>query len=308
MTASRHAWEAEREVDAALAASLVAEQFPHLAGAPVVPFAAGWDNTVHVVAGTWAFRFPRRRVALDCLARETAVLPTLAALLPLPVPVPELHGRPAAAFPWPFAGARLLPGVELARSGIPDSRRVEVAREVGRFLRALHDPSVAAGIGDGLPVDPNRRADPAGRLRRTAPWIERLAATGTWQPGRGVRELSERGRALGAPSGPVVLVHGDLHARHVLVDASARATGVIDWGDVCLADPAVDLSLAYAAFRGAAREALLDAYGTPLDEERELRARVLAVSLCAALADHAATVGDGPLLREALAGLARAVS
>lgn len=308
MTASRPAWEAEREVDPELAARLVAEQFPGLAGAPVVHLASGWGNTVHVVAGRWAFRFPRRRLALDCLARETAVLPGLAPLLPLAVPVAELQGSPTAAFPWPFAGARLLPGVELARSGVPDSRRVDVARDVGRFLCALHDPAVAAAVGAGLPVDPNRRADPVERLRRTAPWIDRLAATGTWRPGRGVRELTERGRTLGAPTGGLVLVHGDLHARHVLVDASARATGVIDWGDVCLADPAVDLSLAYAAFHGAAREALLDAYGTPLDEERELRARVLAVSLCAALADHAATVGDGPLLREALAGLARAVS
>ncbi len=58
------------------------------------------------------------------------------------------------------------------------------------------------------------------------------------------------------------------------------AAGVIDWGDCCLADPALDLSLAYGAFSGSARDALLSAYGRPVDEERELRARLLA--LCCA--------------------------
>jgi aminoglycoside phosphotransferase (APT) family kinase protein len=82
---------------------------------------------------------------------------------------------------------------------------------------------------------------------------------------------------------------------------------VIDWGDSCLADASVDLSLAFCAFAGTTRRALLDAYGRPVDEERELRARVLAVSLCAALADYADIDGRPALLAESLAGLDRAV-
>jgi aminoglycoside phosphotransferase (APT) family kinase protein len=41
-----------------------------------------------------------------------------------------------------------------------------------------------------------------------------------------------------------VLCHGDLHVRHLLVDGDGSAAGVIDWGDLCLADAAVDLSIA----------------------------------------------------------------
>jgi aminoglycoside phosphotransferase (APT) family kinase protein len=83
---------------------------------------------------------------------------------------------------------------------------------------------------------------------------------------------------------------------------------VIDWGDSCRADPSVDLSLACAAFSGPAQRALLDAYGRPVGEERELRARVLAVSLCSALADYAEVVGRPTLLAESLAGLDLAVA
>ena len=57
---------------------------------------------------------------------------------------------------------------------------------------------------------------------------------------------------------------------------------------------------------GPAREAFLAAYGT-VPPDRELAARVLAVSLCASLADYAAAEDRPVLLREALAGLARAV-
>ena len=111
---------------------------------------------------------------------------------------------------------------------------------------------------------------------------------------------------LGPPDGPRVLVHGDLHLRHLLVLPDGRPSGVIDWGDTCLADPAVDLCLAYAAFDGRAREALLAEYG-PVDAERELRARSLAVGLCAGLARAAQATGEDVLLAEYLRGIGRAI-
>jgi aminoglycoside phosphotransferase (APT) family kinase protein len=91
--------------------------------------------------------------------------------------------------------------------------------------------------------------------------------------------------------------------RHLLVDART-ATGVIDWGDVCRADPAVDLSLGFAAFVGSSRDAFLTAYGD-VSRDTELRARVLAVSLCTMLA---ASADDDMLRNEAVRGLQRAIA
>lgn len=95
--------------------------------------------------------------------------------------------------------------------------------------------------------------------------------------------------------------------RHLLVEAGA-ATGVIDWGDLCLADPAVDLSIAYLGFAGAARAELLAAYGRPVTARRELAARTCAVSIGTALAEYAAAEDRRALLAESLAALHRAVS
>ena len=298
-------WEAERDVGPARAAALIAGAAPHLAGADIVTVATGWDNTVVVAGEEWAFRFPRRSVALPGVRREIAVLPRIAPLLPLPVPVPEVVGSDDdAAEPWPFTGARFLPGRELADAGLADEARIPAAEAIGAFLRALHSVELPAVVQ--LPVDPMRRGFPAARLAQTRAGLDGLVAAGIWAGSPAVDDVLERAARLEEPSTAPVLVHGDLHARHLLVDGAGRAVGVIDWGDVCLADPAVDLSLGYAAFAGPARAAFLAGYG-PVDAEREVRARALAVRLAALLARYAAAEDRAALLAESLTSLDRAV-
>ncbi len=300
-------WAGERSCGADRAAALVAAAFPALRDLPVEPLAEGWDNTVHVVGGEWAFRFPRRALALPGFRRELAVLPRLAPLVPLRIPVPELVAvDDDPADPWPFAGARLLPGRELAETGLPDAARTAAARAVGGFLRVLHDGRTRAAVDVELPVDPMRRGEPRARTDDTREQLRELVAHGVWAGDPAVESLLRAAERLGAPAGEPVLVHGDLHVRHLLLDQDGAAVGVLDWGDVCLADPAVDLALAYTAFAGPAREALLQEYGG-VDAERELRARALGVRLSAFLAAHAAAEGRPALLAEALAGLRRAV-
>ena len=107
------------------------------------------------------------------------------------------------------------------------------------------------------------------------------------------------------PAAAPVLAHGDLHFRHLLVQGGA-ATGVIDWGDVCLADPAIDLPLLWCFVPPDGRAAFLDAYGT-VDEAQLVRARVLAIQLCAVLARYGRVEGVRGVEREGLDGLERAL-
>lgn len=290
-------WESAQPVDAARAAALVYPQFPSLAGAPVREVATGWDNSVLLV-GDVLFRFPRREIALDGQRRELAVLPLLRGL-PLAVPEPTHLGEPAGDYPWPFWGAPLVPGDELGR--FPDADRRAAAEALGAFLRALHDLPVEVD----LPRDPMQRSSPTARALQAQPHVDALVARGAWDPS--AEALAVLASPLGAPADPPVLVHGDLHLRHLLVAPTGAPTGVIDWGDTCFADASVDLSLAYAGFEGRDREVLLAAYG-PVPAEREERARALAVGLCVALADWASTVGERELLAEYLRGADRACS
>ncbi|WP_018654221.1 phosphotransferase [Actinomadura flavalba] len=285
------AWDAEIEVTPDLARTLLGPRFTD-----VRPLATGWDNTVFLADDTWIVRFPRREVAVPGVEREIAVLPGLAGRLPLPVPRPELVGAPSARFPWPFWGGPLIEGVELA---CHDGPRERIAADVGAFLRVLH----ALDPGD-LPADPLRRGDPVFRAEQARARLAELAAKG--HPTPDCAALFEAGARVGTDASRLVLTHGDLHVRHVLV-ADDRAVGVIDWGDVCRADPAVDLSLVYGAFDAAARDAFFDAYGA-ISPATAIRARVLAVFITAALAAYADATARPVLRDESLAGLFRAAS
>ena len=114
---------------------LIAEQFPELALASLRPLAEGWDNAVWLVDERWAFRFPRRKIAIPGFERELAVLPGLAPRLPAPIPAPVFVGRPALGYPWPFFGAELLPGIEAGEAALDDEAPHPAGAGAGR-LRA----------------------------------------------------------------------------------------------------------------------------------------------------------------------------
>lgn len=288
-------WDVEVDVTLDLVTALLRTQFPSLTG-EVRHLGTGWDNDVFAVGTDLAFRFPRRAAALPLLDRELAVLPHVAGL-GLAVPSPRFLGVPGASYPWPFWGGPLVPGEEVCR--VPEVPRVALGRAVGAFLRRLHDLRVELE----LPHDPMRRGDPAHRAAMSRDNLARLAADDLLDPAP-FEDLLSTG--LGG-SDRRVLAHGDLHLRHVLVLPDGSAGGVIDFGDACWADPSVDLSFGWSALAGTARTAFLSAYGG-VDADTELRARVLALNLCAALAVSAHDTGDRALLAEALAGLDRAVS
>jgi aminoglycoside phosphotransferase (APT) family kinase protein len=297
-------WNPEIELDEASVRALLEAQFPEVSLRGLAPFATGWDNALWVTGEGTAFRFPRRAIAVAGVERELAVLPALAPLLPLPIPVPEWVGRPSAAYPWPFFGARLLAGREIADAD-PGGRGAALGAALGAFLRALHAPEVLEALGDGLPRDPMGRADMAVRVPRTRDRLASLEGAGLWSVPPSVNALLDAAAALGPPDG-AALVHGDLHRRHVLVDERGVPSGVIDWGDLCVADPAVDLSLYWSVLDGGGRQAFRVAYGEDsLTGERLLRARVLALFLDAALAAYAHDTGHATLLAATLAGLDR---
>src|SRR5262245_4092342 len=228
-------WDAEVEIDETLVHTLLAGQFPDLDVSSARLLGEGWDNAVWVVEERWAFRFPRPEIAIPGVERELAASPRLGTLLPMPIPVPTFVGRPSDDYPWPFFGAPLLRGQEAAEAGLGDDERVELGRALGRFLRVLHAPATLAQVdpGDALPLDPNRRADMQARVDGARTWLAELGSAG-WQATGDVDGLFGWALELGPPATPVI-VHGDLHMRHVLVHEGALS-GVIDWGDVCRAD------------------------------------------------------------------------
>ena len=298
-------WDAEVVVDEALVRALLLEQFPELDASSARPIGEGWDNSVWVVEDRWVFRFPRREIAIAGLRREIDVLPQLAPLLPVPIPAPCFVGRPSERFRWPFFGAPLLGGCEPAEACLTDVDRSRLGVGVARFLRALHAPQTLASVDPerALPVDFNRRADMPFRVAMTR---ERLDAVTELAPPatRAAAEQVLADAEVLPPSTTTVLLHGDLHVRHVLVE-HGELSGVIDWGDVCVGDPSVDLLFVWSVLPPEAREVFFDEYGR-VDDATRLRAQVLGIMLSAVLTLYARDQRLPALEREARAGIERA--
>ena len=294
------AWDAEVEVDEALARSLISAHFPALAAGSLRRVGEGWDNVVWATEDDVAFRFPRREIAIPGVEREIVLLPALAPRLPLAIPDAAFAGAPCERFRWPWFGSRLIAGREVAGAHLDDAARIALAPRLGEFLRTLHD----LDVGAALPRDPMRRTDMAIRVPLTRKALAEVAPV--WAAPARVEDLLAEAERLPVPEASA-LVHGDLHVRHLLVDAAGTPAGVIDWGDVCRADPSLDLSLYWSLLPPAGRDAFVGAYG-PVGEHGLLRARVLAFFFGATLATYARAEGMPELEREALDGLTRTLA
>ena len=197
--------------------------------------ASGWDCDAWLADESTVWRVPRRHVGSAALRREAALLPLLAPRLPAPVPVPTLLEREGLPV---LARHALVPGAEFASASRAGPR---FGAALGRFLRALHSPGIAAAAAGIVPRDPLGRADAAKRMAVAHRRLDDVETRIDVAPFRAIVDA-----AAGLTPPVEVLCHGDLHIRHVLLDDRGELAGVIDWGDSCIGACAMDLAFATA--------------------------------------------------------------
>lgn len=289
-------WSAEFVVSDAQARALIEAQFPQLAPAIVEPLGVGWDNSAFGVNGAYVFRFPRRPIAAPLVETEGRLLPMLAPRLPLPIPTPTLLGHPGDGYPWPFIGHALIPGRTACAAALDQERRGRLAEPLARFLAALHATPAEEAARHGAGPDTLARLDLTRRLPRAHELLDRLTHRGEVANPRSLGAILDAAPPTYVPRSDV-LVHGDLYARHLLVDTDDRLAGVIDWGDVHLGDPAVDLAIAHTFLPPAAQDAFRRAYGA-IDDATWRIARLRGVWHTLMVLEYGLGVADSDLVRE----------
>lgn len=250
-------------LDHILAESLIAEQLPEFKALPVRHLGSGWDNDAYLIGEDWVIRFPKRQEVVDWLEKEARLTRVLARHITVPVPVFEKWGEPTERFPLPFAGYRRIPGVAMDEAEWLDEDAV--AADMGLMLTQMHGVPTPELAQTGLkPLDEGPED-----WRR---WIEQ-AADGCRDVLRGPLLASCEPYLDGRVSAPApcplppVAIHGDLDGEHLLADARAgRLSGVIDFADAALGDPAIDFS-GLVLLRGESWvRKVLNHYDRPLDE------------------------------------------
>lgn len=167
-----------------------------------------------------------------------------------------------------------------------------LAPVLAAFLSWLHgfSPDRAARLGvprlhAASPLE-DARADAMAeleRVRRVAPELVAHA----W-----IQYLGEPPSVGGESPASECLVHGDLAAEHILYDAATRSiSGVIDWSDVAIGDPSVDLAGVFHWGGERFLDGVLTTYRGPADQTTPARARYLAA--CRGIADVAFGIEKG---------------
>ena len=290
-------------LDPPLVAAIIEAQFPQCAPARVTYLGDGYDNTAFDVNGTWVFRFPKRVDVEQQLLVEMRILPALSDHVPLPIPAFSFHGEPSPGFPRHFGGYPKLAGVPGSQA---DPERVPfsvLAPILGRFLSRLHafpvDEAARRGV-ERQPIDPLVEAIRAEALED----FERLNVVAPDAPLDAWLTYLKSGVPKAGSHSTAALVHNDLAAEHILVGEAARSvTGIIDWSDIAVSDPALDFAGMFHWGGQAFGEAVLSAYEGSIDDRLVSRARFIAA--CRGVGD--VTFGLETDRREYIAGGLRAL-
>ena len=251
--------------------------FPDLA--PIGPpriLGEGFSSLVVETPAGSVFRIAKNHLAQRGHRREWRALPLVGrslADLRLPQPSHYLHTSPD--FPHGLIGHRKLPGRPLAPSDITPQSRGDIARQVGAFLVALHNVPPGRLHGLDLPHYPPLPESLDALWRNTAGYLaanlapDDFARVELWW--RAVR----RDKQLRAYR--PTLVHGDLWYDNILFDPERRRiVGIIDFENLSIGDPAIDLATQSYLGGGFARSVLehYDVEGA-LPANIDVRARTL---------------------------------
>jgi aminoglycoside phosphotransferase (APT) family kinase protein len=235
-------------IDEMLVRGLVDAQFPHWAGLPIQPVAAGgWNNKTFHLGNHMLVRLPSAAGYAAQVEKEQRWLPILAPLLPLPIPTPLALGTPANNYPWKWSIYEWIDGEVALPERIIDL--CDFATRLARFLVALQGIDTANGPAPGLhnfyrggpllTYDAQTRQAIAVLKDKVdvdaATEIWNAALTATWH-------------------GKLVWVHGDVSLGNLLV-REGRLSAVIDFGILGVGDPACDLAIAWTLFQGDSRDA-----------------------------------------------------
>lgn len=233
------------DMSAAAVARLIHHRCPALGIDAIVPLGEGDFCKAYLVNGGWVFRLAKHAEAQESLRREACLLPSLATHLEVQIPCPGIvcvAGEACAA----FVAHPLVPGPPLtldrySRLGEPERDRCTA--QVARFLMQMQALELRTALGCGVPVLDYRARYSAALARARDGLFDLLTGPDRAYVERAIREYLESE----APSAfRPCLLHGDLSPEHVRYDEQSGAvSGIIDFGDMAIGDPAWDLVFIY---------------------------------------------------------------
>ena len=224
---------------------MIEECFPEFRVEKITTTQQGWDSFVIEVNGTYIFRFPTRQRVEKQLKIEIKILPKLAKRLPVPIPEFKFIWLGTQNQPQMFVGYQKIIGSALSiKPPFDPKKKRKLAQILGQALSELHSFPIEKAVASGMkPATADTwKGDYLNMLKR-----HQKNSFPMMEPELQRRCIELFDEYLGNDeyfNFEPVITHGDLAPdEHILWNAETEEiTGIIDWGDVALGDPALDFT------------------------------------------------------------------
>jgi aminoglycoside phosphotransferase (APT) family kinase protein len=199
---------------------------------PPTPLTGGFDTEIFALrlrdappawSGALVLRLLRAHHDPVMVLREQATQNTVADL-GYPAPRVRLASIDPMLLGAPFVLMDRLPGIPLIAAGLLGMDRALLDAQL--CLHGLDPAPLARALGDAVSFE--------GYLTRFERRVDQGALGGLRAAMRWLRDRRP-------PPAALAICHGDLHPQNILVE-HGRVTGVLDWPNVVVADPAFDLA------------------------------------------------------------------
>lgn len=214
-------WDPSVAIDEDSALNWARTLFPDQPWPSLRKLGAGWDNTLFITPNNRIIRFAHRELAAKLARAEYTTLQWLDSKNFKYSPRPIAFCDSSSAFPFPVMVIDYASGTENAAERFTETQ----ALELNHSLKILHS----------LRVPTHARQDELSRTNhsvRAPQMLERLTRLKTYLD-EDISEIIEHGiihTKWSQEGTDLVVVHGDLHFRHVLF-AGEKLDRLIDWGD-----------------------------------------------------------------------------
>ncbi|HZG80511.1 MAG TPA: aminoglycoside phosphotransferase family protein [Brevibacillus sp.] len=245
----------------------IKEAYPELIITSVVWNRNGQNNDVFIVNDEFVFRFPKYQEGILALEKEGMLLRYIKPYLTLPIPQPLFEQFERKSVGYAFSGYAMLAGQPFFRKCYQSIEKQDeqacLVKQLGCFLRELHHTPLSPSILEKWDK-PDMESTIGDLYSRIQEKLYSFLSKDTRQ------EISNRFETyLGEPAHfrfEPCLIHGDFGSANILYQPEQFAiSGIIDFGNGGLGDPAYDLAGLFSSYGYGCIELLSRVY--PLHHE-----------------------------------------
>ncbi|MDQ8039199.1 MAG: phosphotransferase [Cellulomonas sp.] len=295
-------WQADIDVQAEHVKQCLLEQFPRLLPLNNIRLIGeGWDNRVFLVNENVIFRFPRRKIAVELFEHENRVLPQLQSHFSLQIPNPIYQGKPSEYYPYPFQGYTRLQGT--SGENLSQENRLASLKALSLFLKQLHAITKKQALHLGAESQVFDKTQVQQAITTFKERVNQLISLDCYDINSNeINNEVEKIQTIEL-SNSLSLVHGDLHFKHLLFN-HGKLTSVIDWGDLGINHPVVDLSIIWGFYSSEYHSIFHEIYGF-VDQKIWNYARFLALYVAFTFLLYGQDIGNEKLVNEAIQSIRR---